>query len=268
MATSFKKILCPIDLDVNATEALDRAALVARQSDSELVLVLHVIPVALNPQDAPLYADLYKPREAEAREKMSELARKHLAGLRHDVVAEVGDPAAVIVDFAERLPADLLVMPTHRRRLSRLLFGSVAETVMREVRCPVLTVKSLTTDPHAVAQWMTAAPTVVAPNDTLAAARKLMDEGDFRSLPVVGARQLVGIITDRDLRSSVRDPEKKIVDQVMIQEVISVAPDASIFKTSRLLADRKIGSVPVLDNGKIVGIISTPDLLRDFDEIR
>ena len=65
-----------------------------------------------------------------------------------------------------------------------------------------------------------------------------------------------------------RDQEKKIVDQVMIQEVISVAPDASIFKTSRLLADRKIGSVPVLDNGKIVGIISTQDLLRALAEIR
>ena len=54
---------------------------------------------------------------------------------------------------------------------------------MGEVRCPVLTMKSLATDPHSDAQWMTAGHLVVAPNDTIAIARKLMDQRNFGSLP-------------------------------------------------------------------------------------
>ena len=79
---------------------------------------------------------------------------------------------------------------------------------MGEVRCPVLTMKSLATDPHSDAQWMTAGHLVVAPNDTIAIARKLMDQRNFGSLPVVSRGQLVGIITDRDPRSSVHDPQR------------------------------------------------------------
>jgi len=54
-----------------------------------------------------------------------------------------------------------------------------------------------------IRRWMTRNPDVVGPGETLAQARQKMDKGDFRRLPVVERGQLVGIITDRDLRQHV-----------------------------------------------------------------
>lgn len=81
-------------------------------------------------------------REAEAR--MSEFLRAHnTSGHLGEVLVRMGDPAQTILLAAEQLNAELVVVGTHGRKgLSRILLGSVAETVVRDAHCPVLVVRT------------------------------------------------------------------------------------------------------------------------------
>ncbi len=79
--------------------------------------------------------------------------------------------------------------------------------------------------------------------------------------------QLVVTVTDRDLRIAVGQVETKTVEQVMSRDVITVTSTTSIVYASRLLAERKIGAVPVTEDGRLIGIISPADLLKAFTEL-
>jgi nucleotide-binding universal stress UspA family protein len=264
----FKKILCAVDLDDNIAIALDVAEPIARQDDAQVV-VLHVVPVVLRAEAIPLSAELYKSQVDAARWKLAELARTHLRGLKCEVVVELGDPAAIIIAMADQLAADLLVLTTHGRRgLSRLILGSVAETVMRRVSCPVMTARDSHADRLAVGHWMTAHPVTVSPDDNLSTVSERMHEGRFRTMPVISAGKLVGVITDRDVRANHSETNPIKVGKVMTREVLTVTPATSILDAARLLIERKIGALPVLKNGDLVGIISTADLLHAFVEMQ
>jgi len=114
---------------------------------------------------------------------------------------------------------------------------------------------------------MTENPAIIAPTDTLAVARRKMDKGNFRRLPVVEKGQLVGIITDRDLRQHVGQLEHTRIDAVMVKPVITVAPDMLLDQAANLLVKHKVGGLPVIEGGKLVGIITAIDLLRAFGEV-
>ena len=70
----FKKILCPIDFDDNSIAALDTAAEMARQSSAVLV-VLHVVPMIIQPGETPIYVDVYAAEEQISRDKLIALAK-------------------------------------------------------------------------------------------------------------------------------------------------------------------------------------------------
>lgn len=130
-----------------------------------------------------------------------------------------------------------------------------------------------------VSEIMTPSPLTLSPDDSLAHARDLMSSYDIRELPVLDADELVGILTDRDLKAAVgpelyvtggNDVEQTITEMLMDQPVSSVmsrevqtlyaatpAEDAC-----RLLASLKVGSMPVVDEqNKMVGILSVTDIL-------
>jgi nucleotide-binding universal stress UspA family protein len=141
MALTFKKILCPIDFDENSIAALDAAAAIARQSDATLE-VLHVVPIVIQPGGSPIYVDVYSVEEQSSKAKLIELATSHLAGVRFELRTTVGQPAAAILHAQKKLGTDLIVMATHGRHgLAHFFLGSVAERVVREADCPVLTIR-------------------------------------------------------------------------------------------------------------------------------
>ena len=123
----------------------------------------------------------------------------------------------------------------------------------------------------------------VKPETTLAEARALMQERNFRHLPVVDADgKLVGIVTDRDMRdaqpSSLLDEEsyQKTLDRVMqhtvaeimTAEPMTVAPYYTLQDTLVMIGRKKVGALPVVDeDGYLKGIMSTRDLLRAFVNI-
>jgi acetoin utilization protein AcuB len=115
-----------------------------------------------------------------------------------------------------------------------------------------------------IARCMTPNPVVISTTDTLAAAKALMDKGRFRRLPVLEGGNLVGIITERDLRQHRGYLDSTRVDAAMTSDPVTISPSISAEDAARLMLEHKIGGIPVVDQGKLVGIVSTSDLLRAF----
>src|SRR5271157_3366916 len=185
MAFPYRRILSPVDFDENSMAALDAAVELARQNDGT-VLLLHVVPLIIPPTGMPVYVDLYKGQEDTAKEKLSDITRKRSQGVKYEVVTRVGDPASTILKTARKLAADVIVMSTHGRKgFSRFFLGSVAEIVVRESPCPVLTVRHGEPAKEQVGHWMTANPVTATPKEMLSAVEARMQEGGFRCVPVL-----------------------------------------------------------------------------------
>jgi acetoin utilization protein AcuB len=115
-----------------------------------------------------------------------------------------------------------------------------------------------------ISTHMTPKPVTVASADTLDKAKALMDKGGFRRLPVIDNGKLVGIVTERDLRKHEGYLNSTRVDAAMASEVVTVPVGATVEEAARLMIVNKIGGVPVVDNGKLVGIVTATDVLKAF----
>jgi acetoin utilization protein AcuB len=268
MASVFKKILCPVDLDGSAPSALTLAADFARENGAE-VHVLHVVPLVVMSEDVPVFVNLHKEQQETASTRLVELLSKYLVGVQAIAETAAGEPAPTIVAAARKLPADLVIMATHGRRgFSHFFLGSIAEIVMREVTCPVMTTKTYPVDRFLVAHWMTPHPITIMPEERLPHAVALMQQHRFRSLPVVDDGKLLGILTDRDIRTNLNDLDSLTVGKLMTTKLVTVTPGTSVWDAARLLSERKVGAVPVVDDGVLVGIVSTTDLLKACAELQ
>ncbi len=149
MVGPVRTILCPVDFSENSLMALEHATYFARQHDAKLYL-LYVIPTGEISLPSELYrrdeksggADLVWAEKA-AREKLQEMAHSRLnEGIRYEILVRGGDPATGILETAESIEAGMIVMATHGRTgLAHFFVGSVAERVVRESLCPVLTIR-------------------------------------------------------------------------------------------------------------------------------
>jgi acetoin utilization protein AcuB len=130
--------------------------------------------------------------------------------------------------------------------------------------------------PIRVADWMSEGVLAVETFDSIAIARRLMAKHRVNQLPVMDNDHLVGIVTDRDIRdayptSLMIDRTKAIdrfadtitVEEVMTHDVFVVRPDTPLAAAVGLLRRHRIGSLPVLKNKTLVGIITRSDIL-DF----
>ncbi len=141
------KILCPSDFSEPSLAAMDTAAELARHFKASLV-VLHVVspvpPVPSGQVVGPFDVDAYESELWEdSRQALKDLAQGRLGGIRAKLRIESGDPATRIVDIAADEKAGLIVIATHGQTgWRRLVFGSVAEKVVRLAACPVLTVRA------------------------------------------------------------------------------------------------------------------------------
>ena len=127
-----------------------------------------------------------------------------------------------------------------------------------------------------VVDIMTKDPLTITPVETVGQADDLMNTNRIRQLPVVHGKDLVGIVTDRDVRSflsgslleSVEDREKALnteVREIMTTEPITVSPDDDLPEAVELMIDEKIGGIPVVDDAEgLVGIVTYVDILRCF----
>jgi CBS domain-containing protein len=127
-----------------------------------------------------------------------------------------------------------------------------------------------------VVEVMTKNPLSMTPSETVGQADELMAENRIRQLPVVDGSTLVGIITDRDIRSfldggSLLVPDARAkalateIKEVMSTDPLTLSPDDDLQEALELLIDEKIGGIPVMDQAEgLVGIVTYVDVLRCF----
>lgn len=127
---------------------------------------------------------------------------------------------------------------------------------------------------------MMGSPVTLKPEDTLDLANDVISLGRIRHIPVADGGRLVGIITERDLigaaASQIFGLKQKsksallksvLLKDVMKKRVVTVAPDTPIKDVAHLMADKKIGCLPVISEGLLVGLITTTDVLRYVESL-
>ena len=126
-----------------------------------------------------------------------------------------------------------------------------------------------------VRDLMTVKPITVDPETPILEARQRMLRERIRHLVVLDDTRVVGIVTDRDVRLNLPSPATSLsvweinyllpgvtVGGVMTTSVIVVDPDRSIAEVARIMMDHKIGALPVVEEGRLVGIITESDFVR------
>ena len=130
-------------------------------------------------------------------------------------------------------------------------------------------------NPQLVKNWMTRNPVTITEDTPLTEASRLMKDNHIRRLPVVEHGKLVGIVTWGDIReASASDAtsltvfelgyllKKLHVDRFMTRHPITVTPTTTITRAVQLMLQHKIGDLPVVENGKLVGILTESDIFR------
>jgi len=141
----YDRILVPTDGSVGsahvALQAIDLA-----ETYGATIHVVHVVDESVRSLVAGFGNEAeFEDRGREAVERVAGMARHH--GIDVETAVEPGDPAERIVDYADEVDADLIVLGTHGRSgIERRLIGSVAENVVRQARPPVMTVRLPETD--------------------------------------------------------------------------------------------------------------------------
>ena len=117
----------------------------------------------------------------------------------------------------------------------------------------------------------------ISESDTLSTVEDIMTLGHVRHMPVVRAGKLVGVVSERDLlRASLSnltefasEERRAFLHVVEIARVMSAPPividvDASIEEAARVMAEHKIGCLPVMENDRLLGLVTETDVLRHF----
>ncbi len=142
---TIKRILCPVDFSSSSTMVAEYAKALARRFDARII-ALYVAPTMNR------YALFQVPTQAietfvgaivsGAREKMEEFVPKVFGDVDAMGLVDTGDPAEGILRAVKTEEADMVVMGTHGRKgIDRIMFGSVAERVVKESPAPVLTIR-------------------------------------------------------------------------------------------------------------------------------
>lgn len=141
MSHRFQRVLCAVDFSPRTKMTVEMARQIA-EANKGTVILLHVVPIAVEAIGQPLMVEPLTGAEEDARKRLNRIACKSLTH-SYEILVVTGDPAASIIECARDQAADLIVMATHGRTgLSHFFLGSVAERVVRESSVPVMTVRA------------------------------------------------------------------------------------------------------------------------------
>jgi CBS domain-containing protein len=125
---------------------------------------------------------------------------------------------------------------------------------------------------NSVRDAMTEDPRSIGKSVSVVEAARLMREQDIGSLPITDDEKLVGMITDRDITTRVvaeaADPNMTTVDDVYSRDLISVEPDKDLEEALRLMARHQVRRLPVVENGRLVGIVAQADIALSENETK
>lgn len=132
-----------------------------------------------------------------------------------------------------------------------------------------------------VRERMSRQPVTITTETTITEALKVMRQNEVRRLPVLDAAgTMVGIVSEKDLLYASPSPATSLsiyemhymlstlkVTELMTADVVSVAPDTPLEEAARIMADHKLGGLPVMEDGRLVGIITETDIFTVFLEM-
>lgn len=115
----------------------------------------------------------------------------------------------------------------------------------------------------------------ITKNERMTVAKKILEEKKIRHLPVVEGKKLIGLVTNMDIRKAEASPatsleirelhyllDKLTVGEIMTRNVITISPDVSVEEAATIMHDNKIGCLPVVEDGNLVGIITENDVME------
>ena len=179
----------------------------------------------------------------------------------HSPPVTVG-PRAQIVSVAVQLQLDgigsvlvvdggeLLGIVTETDLLKLLVHASSDDSTAWEVDAPV-------------ADHMSRDVVTLDTGDTLAHARAMRDIKGVRHFPVLRDGAVAGMVSDRDLRlaEGMCDSSQRTVREAMASDVVSLSPASNLSEAARLMVEHKISAMPIVDDGRLVGILTSTDLV-------
>jgi CBS domain-containing protein len=119
---------------------------------------------------------------------------------------------------------------------------------------------------------MTEDPRSIGESASVVEAAQLMREEDIGSLPITDEEKLVGMITDRDITTRVvaaaADPKMTSVADVLSRDLVSVEPDNDLEEALGLMARHQVRRLPVVENGRLVGIVAQADIALRENETK
>ena len=119
---------------------------------------------------------------------------------------------------------------------------------------------------------MTEDPRSIGQSASVVEAALLMRQEDIGSLPITSDEKLVGMITDRDITTRVvaaaADPQTTSVADVYSQDIVSVEPDNDLEEALQLMARHQVRRLPVVENGRLVGIVAQADIALNENETK
>lgn len=131
-----------------------------------------------------------------------------------------------------------------------------------------------------VRDYMTSPPETLNADNTLLDAVLLLRRASLRHIPILEDNRLVGILTDRDVARFApsmflplspqeynRVFEETLIAKVMTRDPLSTTPDAPLAEAVHLLHQNRLGCLPVIEEGRLVGIITTNDMLRALNDL-
>jgi CBS domain-containing protein len=226
--------------DIRHVPVLDGTAVVGVLSDRDLLEATGWLPEAQRPEGAPrLVSDL---------------------DLGRPVTCSPDDTTVMIAsDMTSRAIGCLPVLEGEK------LVGIVTEMDLMQAYLDISQMEGSSANLQKPAtELMTQAPHDIAPGTTLAEAARLEIDLYVRHLPVTEDHRLVGIVSDRDIRRARGQGkgEDTPISEVMTTEVLTIAPDEPLWRAASYLIQGRISALPVVDDGKLLGILAMIDLLE------
>ena len=121
-----------------------------------------------------------------------------------------------------------------------------------------------------IQEVMTSNPTTVEAGSTVVEAAKIMKQEDVGIVPIVEGDRLVGTVTDRDIAVRIvaegKDPQSTSVSEIASTDVVTVDPQHDLDEALRLMASHQVRRLPVVEGGRLVGIVAQADVAREADD--
>jgi CBS domain-containing protein len=124
-----------------------------------------------------------------------------------------------------------------------------------------------------IRDFMTADPSTIDADKSVAYAAKMMKDEDVGLAPIVEGERLIGTVTDRDIAIRVvaegKDPQSTTVREIASTQLVTIDPDQDLDEALRLMAQHQVRRLPVVEeDGRVVGVVAQADIAREGEDAK